>query len=57
MIARSLDKLARSGAIPKEDAAPIIRNACEKVIINYPDSMAVKAATNLMKRWESVKSN
>ena len=57
MIARSLDKLARSGAIPKADAAPIIRQACEKVIINYPDSLAVKAATNLLKRWESVKSN
>jgi len=57
MIARSLDKLARSGAIPIADAAPIIRQACEKVIINYPDSKAVKAATILLRRWESIKSN
>jgi tetratricopeptide (TPR) repeat protein len=57
MIARSLDKLARSGAIPIADAAPIIRQACEKVIINYPESKAVKPATNLMKRWELIKSN
>jgi hypothetical protein len=51
MIARCFDRLARSGAIPKEDAAPIIRNACEKLITDYPDSMAVKAAINLLKRW------
>ena len=57
LIARCFDRLARSGAIPKADAAPIIRQACEKVIINYPDSMAVKAAINLLRRWESVKSN
>jgi len=57
MIARCFDKIARSGAIPIADAAPIIRQACEKVIINYPDSLAVKAAKNLKKRWESVKSN
>jgi tetratricopeptide (TPR) repeat protein len=56
MIARCLDRLARSGAISKADAAPIIRQACENLLNNYPDSMAVNAATNLMKRWESVNS-
>jgi TolA-binding protein len=56
LIARCFDKLARSGVIPKEDAAPLMLQACENVIINYPDSMAVNAATNLMKRWESVKA-
>jgi len=56
LIARCFDKLARSEAISKMDAAPIIRQACENVITNYPDSMAVNAATNLMKRWESVKA-
>jgi len=57
MIARCFDRLARSGAIPKTDAAPILRQACDKLIINCPDSLAVKAATNLLRRWESVKSN
>jgi len=56
LIARCFDRLARSGSIPRADAAPIIRQACEKLIINYPDSMAVGAALNLLKRWESVNS-
>ncbi len=57
MIARCFDKLARAGSILKEDSAPLIRQACEKVIINYPDSKAVNAAINLLKRWESANSN
>jgi tetratricopeptide (TPR) repeat protein len=54
LIAQCFDKLARLGSIPKADAAPIIRQACEKVIINYPNSKAVNAAINLLKRWESI---
>jgi tetratricopeptide (TPR) repeat protein len=57
MIARCFDILARSGSITKADAAPIIRQACDKLIINYPDCMAIGAARNLFKRWEVIKSN
>jgi tetratricopeptide (TPR) repeat protein len=56
LIGRCFDKLARAGTISKVDAAPLIREACEKLITNYPDSMAVNAAINLLKRWESVNS-
>jgi len=54
MIARCYDKLASSGQILTADAAVQIRRGCDKVLANYPDCMAVKAAGNLLKRWNSV---
>jgi len=54
LIARCYDKLASSGQIPAADAAVQIRRGCDKVLANYPDCMAVKAAGNLLKRWNSV---
>ena len=54
LIARCYDKLASSGQILTADAAVQIRRGCDKVLANYPDCMAVKAAGNLLKRWNSV---
>jgi tetratricopeptide (TPR) repeat protein len=54
LIARCYEKLASSGQMPTADASVQICRACDKVITNYPDCMAVKAARNLLNRWNSV---
>ena len=44
--------LMESGQMPQAEAMPIIRSACEKVISNYPDSAAVNAAKNTLKKMD-----
>jgi len=56
LIARCFERLARLGRIPIAEAAPQIRQACEKVFANYPDCLAAGAARNLLKRWSSINS-
>jgi outer membrane protein assembly factor BamD len=56
LIARCYEKLASSGQMPTADAAVQICRACDKVLANYPDCMAVEAARNLLNRWNSVNS-
>jgi TolA-binding protein len=53
LLARCFEKLARSGSIPEADAAIMIRYGCEKLLTDCPDSKPVKAARDLLKRWES----
>jgi tetratricopeptide (TPR) repeat protein len=56
LLARCFEKLANSGSIPKEEAALMIRATCEKLLAGYPDSQIVKATTNLLEQWKSVKA-
>ena len=56
LIASCYEKLASSGQMPTADAAVQICRACDKVLANYPDCMAVEAARNLLNRWNSVNS-
>lgn len=49
MIARCYMKSANSGSISMTEAIEQARLACEKVIANYPNCKAVKAARNMLK--------
>jgi len=53
LLARCYDELARSRRIPEEDAAVMIRYACQEVLANHPYCPAVEASSNLLERWES----
>ena len=54
LIARSFEELVRRKEIPPGDAAVMIRYACQEIITEYPDCLAVKAAGDMLKRWNSV---
>jgi len=54
MIGTCFEKLAKSGSIPKADAAPLICDAYENLLNNYPDCIAAGAARHLLKRWRSI---
>ena len=56
LLARCFEKLANSGSIPREEAAVMIRDTCEKLLADYPNSKIVKATTNLLEQWKSVKA-
>ncbi len=53
LLGQCFDELARSGSIPEEDAAVMIRYACQEVLANHPYCPAVEAASDLLERWES----
>ena len=54
LIATCLDKLASSGRIEKINAAAQIYGTCEKLLAEYPDCPAVKAAINLIEKWHFI---
>jgi len=56
-VARCYEVSARSGRISKADAAPHIRQACEKLLANYPGSKGVKEARDILKRWGLVSNS
>jgi tetratricopeptide (TPR) repeat protein len=51
LLARCFEKLADSGSIPREEAAVMIRDTCEKLLADYPNSQIVKATNNLLEQW------
>jgi len=51
-IARCLEELMKSDAMPGGEAIEGMRDACWKVTTYYPDSMAASAAVTLLNRWE-----
>jgi tetratricopeptide (TPR) repeat protein len=55
-VADCFEELVRQKAIPASDAGEMIRQTCQEVITNYPESGPVGAARNMLKRWNSVKS-
>lgn len=55
-IANCYRKLEEAGGIATGDAVSLMRDACEKVLTNYPDSPAVKAASDLLKRADSLQT-
>jgi len=52
LIAHCYEKLEKSGRIPTSEAAAQIRQACEKLLANYPDSQMTMGAYKLLKRYE-----
>jgi len=52
MIAQCYEKLEKAGRIPTAEATTQIRQSCEKLLANYPDSKAVKTAHILLKRYK-----
>ena|GEM_PF-3147557 len=56
LIARCYERLGRSGEIPMAEAVAGLRQACEKVLTNYPDCLAVGAARGTLERWENYKA-
>ena len=45
------EKLEKAGRIPTEEAAAQIRQACERLLADYPDCIAAKSARNLLEHW------
>ena len=52
-IARCYNILATSGGISKKYAVPKIRQACQKLLNNYPKSEGVEEANELLEHWDS----
>ena len=44
LIARCYEQQVAAGEMSKEDAKPLIRQACEEVLADYPDCPAARAA-------------
>jgi tetratricopeptide (TPR) repeat protein len=53
-MAQCLNELANSRRIPKEDAAVLIKYACQRVLTDYPDSVMVHVSLRLKEYWASI---
>jgi outer membrane protein assembly factor BamD (BamD/ComL family) len=51
-IIRCLEKLIRARQIPKADGVTAVREACFKLINDYPESRGVHQAKATLKKWE-----
>jgi len=55
LIACCTEKLIRSGDISLAEGAEKIRQACQNVLDNYPNSLSAKPAGGMLKDWENLR--
>jgi len=52
LIADCIESLMKAGKIPKAEAVVALRDACQKILTEYPDSPAAGPAKGILRRWE-----